>query len=261
MQYKNPGLFFPCVLWWTGSGGKQMEKSRRSFRAVLWIIGILGILALACSEEKPDSRAETDPIQGFTFFDLGANSKYSRSLRNSLGDKLGSDAISQKNTIDLSIHDKGFLEKWFPGLADLNRQLNWPAGQRVEHDTTKLMYRYARMKNTPFIYVELFFSDDTLKPLLFRIVAGPDGDAILETIRKKYGPPKEFQWEQKEGRTQYWEDGDTVFIVSSYKTRWDTPEYLFCIYYVDNLKEMLTAEKARREAEDARIRRAGESAF
>ena len=123
------------------------------------------------------------------------------------------------------------------------------------------MYRHARMKNTPFIYVELFFSDDTLKPLLFRIVAGPDGNAILKTIRKKYGPPKEFQWEQKEGSTQYWEDGDNVFIVSSYKTRWDTPEYLFCIYYVDNLKEMLSAEEALREAKDERIRRAGESAF
>ncbi len=238
-----------------------MEESRRSFPAVLWIIGILSILVLGCSEEKPDSKAEIDPPKGFTFFDLGANSKYSRSLRSRLAEKLGSDAISQKNTIDLSIHDNGFLKKWFPGLADLNRRLNWPAGQRVEHNTTKLIYRHARMKNTPFIYVELFFSDDTLKPLLFRILAGPDGDAILETIHKKYGPPKEFQWKQKEGRTQYWEDGANVFIVSSYKNRLGTPEYLFCIYYVDNLKEMLTAEEARRKAEDARIRRAGESAF
>jgi hypothetical protein len=243
------------------SGGKQMKECSRSFRALLWIIGILSILAFGCSNEKPDSRAKADSPQGFTFFDLGANSKYSRSVRNRLGRKLGSDSISQQNTIDLSIHDNGFLEKWFPGLADLNRQLNWPVGQRVEHNTTKLMYRQARMKNTPFIYVELFFSEDSMKPLLFRIVAGPDGDSILETIRKKYGPPKEFQWEQKEGRTQYWEDGDAVFIVSSYKTRQDTPEYLFCIYYVDNLKEMLTAEEALREAEDARIRKAGESAF
>ncbi len=66
---------FPVRPCWTGSVGKLMEENRRSFRAVLWIIGILGILALGCSEEKPDSRAETDPSQGFTFFDLGANSK------------------------------------------------------------------------------------------------------------------------------------------------------------------------------------------
>ena len=238
-----------------------MEESNRSFQAVLWIIGILGILALSCSDEKPESRTETDPPQGFTFFDLGANSKYSRSVRNRLSEKLGSDAISQKNTIDLSIHYKGFLEKWFSGLADLNRRLNWPAGQRVEHNTTKLMYRNALMKNTPFIYVELFFSDDTMKPLLFRIVAGPDGDPILDTIREKYGPPKEFQWKQKVGTTQFWEDGHNVFITSAYKNRRDTPEYLFCIYYVDNLEEMLTAEEARREADDTRIRKAGESAF
>ena len=238
-----------------------MEKSGRAFRAVMWIIGILGILALGCSEEKPDRRAETEPLQGFTFLGLGANSKYSRSVRAALREKLGSDAFSRNNTIDLSIHENGFLEKWFSGLADLNRQLNWPAGQRIEHNTTKLMYRSAHTKNTPFIYVELFFSDDTLKPLLFRIVAGSDGDAILETIRKKYGPPKEFQWEQKEGRTQYWEDGDNVFIVSSYKTRRNITEYLFCIYYVDNLKELLSAEDARRKAEDARTKGAAKSVF
>ncbi len=238
-----------------------MEANRRSFRVTLWIIGMISILSFGCSNEKPESKVEADSPQGFTFFDLGANSKYSRSVRDRLGKKLGSDSISQKNTIDLSIQDSGFLEKWFPALADLNRKLNWPAGQRVEHDTTKLMYRYARMENTPFIYVELFFSDDTLKPLLFRITAGPDGDAILETIHKKYGPPKEFQGKKKKGRTQYWEDGDNIFIVSSYKNRLGTPEYLFYIIYADNLKEMLTAEEVKRKAEDARVRKAGESAF
>ena len=238
-----------------------MHENRQSFRTVLWIIGILSILALGCSNEQAENRAKTGPIKGFTFFDLGANSRYSRSVRDELDANLGSDAISHENTIDLSIHDQGFLEKWFPALAELNQRLNGSPGQRVEHNTTKLMFRYARAKNTPFIYVELFFSDDTLKPLLFRIEAGPDGNAILETIRKKYGPPKEFQWEQKEGRTQYWEDGDNVFIVSSYKNRRGIPEYLFCIYYVDNLKEMLTEEEARKKAEDAKIRKAGKSAF
>ena len=238
-----------------------MKGNRRSFRAVLWAIGILCILALGCSNGQSDSKTGADSSQGFTFFDLGANSKYSRSVRDRLGKKLGSDSISRKNTIDLSIHDNEFLKKWFPELADLNRQLNRPAGQRVEHNTTKLMYRYARMENTPFIYVELFFSDRTLKPLLFRITAGPDGDAILKAVRKKYGSPKEFQWKQKEGRTQYWEDGDNVFIVSSYKNRLGAREYLFCIYYVDNLKEMLIAEETRRRKEDASIRKAGESAF
>ena len=238
-----------------------VEKKRRSFRASLWVIGILSILVLGCSNEQTENRTKTGPLKGFTFFDLGADSKYSRSVRDELDAKLGSDSISQNNTIDLSIHEQGFLEKWFPALAELNGRLNGSPGQRVEHNTTKLMFRYARAKNTPFLYVELFFSDDTLKPLLFRITAGPDGNAILETIRKKYGHPKEFQWGQKEGRTQYWEDGDNVFIVSSYKNRRGAPEYLFCIYYVDNLKKMLTEEEARKKAEDARIRKAGESAF
>ncbi len=238
-----------------------VEKKRQSFRAVLWLIGIMGILVLGCSEEKADNRPNKEVPNGFTFFDLGADSRYSGSVRDELDSKLGSDAISHNNTIDLSIHEQGFLEKWFPAIAELNQRLNESPGKRVEHNTTKLMFRYARAKNTPFIYVELFFSDDTLKPLLFRIEAGPDANAILETIRKKYGQPKEFEWAQKEGRTQYWKNGDNVFIVSSYKNRRGAPEYLFCIYYVDNLEEMLTAEETRKKAEDARVRKAGKSAF
>ncbi len=238
-----------------------MRDNRRIFQTGLWLTGILAMVALGCSEEKKDAKVNTEPPQGFTFFDLGANSKYSRSVRDRLEKKLGSDAVSQRNTIDLSIHEQGFIEKWFPAIADLNRRLNGSPGRRVEHDTTKLMYRYARAKNTPFLYVELFFYDQTQKPLVFRIEADPDGNAILETIRKKYGTPKKFQWEQKDGQTEYWEDDGNVFIVSSYKNRLGAPEYLFCIYFVDNLKEMLADEETQRKSEDARIRKAGESAF
>ena len=133
--------------------------------------------------------------------------------------------------------------------------------QRVEHDTTKLVYRYARKQNTPFTYVELFFSDDSRKPLLFRITAGPEGAAIVDTILKKYGPPQEFEWGQREGRTLFWEKGRDVFAVSSFRNHLDDLEYLFCIYFVDNLEEMLRVEEARRLAEKGRIRKAGKSAF
>jgi hypothetical protein len=163
--------------------------------------------------------------------------------------------------MDLSINYKGFLEEHFPALSELNQRLNWPPRQRVEHETTKLVYRYARKQNTPFNYVELFFSDDSLKPLFFKITAGPEGGSMVDTILKKYGQPKEFAWGQMEGRTLFWEEGRDVFMVSSFINRWNSREYLICIYFVENLEEMLKSEETRRVAEKERMRKAGRSAF
>jgi hypothetical protein len=239
----------------------HLLKGRFSSLVCIAAILTLASLPLGCSRDESSPQRKPAGTEGFTFFDLGANSKYSHSIRQDLRQKLGSDAISQKNTMDLSVHYQGFLEEHFPALAELNRRLNWPPRQRVEHDTTKLVYRYARKQNTPFTYVELFFSDDSRKPLLFRITAGPGGAAIVDTILKKYGPPQEFEWGQREGRTLFWEKGRDVFAVSSFKSHLDDLEYLFCIYFVENLEEMLRAEEARRLAEEERIRKAGKSAF
>ena len=236
-------------------------KGRFSLMVRIAAILIYACLPLGCSREEPRPQSKPSETQGFTFFDLSAKSQYSHSIRQDLRQKLGSDAISQKNTMDLSIHYRGFLEEHFPALAELNQRLNWPSRQRVEHDTTKLAYRYARNQNTPFTFVELFFSDDTRKPLFFRITAGPEGTAIMDTILKKYGPPQAFEWGQREGRTLFWEEGRDVFVASSFRNRRDDLEYLFCIYFVENLEEMLRAEEARSLAEEERIRRAGKSAF
>ncbi len=45
-------------------------------------------------------------------------------------------------------------------------------------------------------------------PSSSRITAGPEGAAIVEAILKKYGPPQEFEWDQREGRTLFWERGE-----------------------------------------------------
>jgi hypothetical protein len=236
-------------------------KGRFSLLVCITAILISASLPLGCSRDESRPQSKPSGTEGFTFFDLGANSQYSHSIRQDLKQKLGSDAISQKNTMDLSIHYPGFLEEHFPALAELNQRLNWPPRRRVEHDTTKLAYRYARKQNTPFTYVELFFSDDTRKPLFFKITAGPEGAAIVDTILKKYGPPQELEWGQEDGRTRFWEKGRDVFVVSSFRNERDHLEYLLCIYFVDNLEEMLSAEEARRLAEEERIRKAGKSAF
>lgn len=239
----------------------QQLKGRFSLLACIATMLIFASLPPGCSRDEPRPQSKPSETQGFTFFDLSADSQYSHSIRQDLRQKLGSDAISQKNTMDLSIHGPGFLEEHFPALAELNQRLNWPPRRRVEHDTTKLVYRYARKQNTPFTYVELFFSDDTRKPLFFRINAGPEGAAIMDTILKKYGPPREFEWAQGEGRTLFWEEGRDVFVVSSFRNEREELEYLLCIYFMDNLEEMLKAEEARRLAEEERIRKTGKSAF
>jgi hypothetical protein len=239
----------------------EMKQHRPLMLLTKWLVAILVCLNFGCSNEDSKTPPQPKVIRGFAFFDLGANSHYSSAVRRKLGEKLGSDAISRQNVIDLTIYSSVFFKKYFPQLFKLNRQLNFPEGQRIEHNTTKLMYRYARLKETPFINVMLYFSNDTGKPLFFKISAGPGAAAIVETIKEKYGPPEQFEWSDKDGRTIFWKDGKDFFIVSSTKDRLGNPEYLFCIYYVNNLEEMLAMENARKLPEQEKIREAGESAF
>ncbi|MBW2709664.1 MAG: hypothetical protein JRD04_10405 [Deltaproteobacteria bacterium] len=238
-----------------------MNQHRPLMLLTMWLVAILVCLNFGCSNEDSKTPPQPDIIRGFSFFGLGANSHYSSAVRRKLGKKLGSDAISRQNVIDLTIYSNAFFKKHFPPLFNLNRQLNLPEGQRIEHNTTKLMYRYARLKETPFINITLYFSNDTGMPLFFKISAGPGAAAIVETIKEKYGPPEQFEWDDENGRTLFWKDGKDFFIVSSTKDRLGNLEYLFCIYYVNNLEEMLAIEKARKLPEQEKIREAGESAF
>ncbi len=238
-----------------------MDKRKSLMLLTMWLIAILLCMNLGCNNKDSKTPQQPKIIKGFAFFDLGANSRYSNAVRRKLGEKLGSDAISRQNVIDLTIYSDAFFNKHFPQLFKLNRELNLPEGERIEHNTTKLMYRYARLKETPFNDIILYFSNDTGKPLFFKISAGPDAAAIVETIKRKYGPPEQFEWQDKDGQTIFWKDHKDFFIVSSTKDRLGDPEYLFCIYYVNNLEEMLAMEKAGNQAEQEKIREAGESAF
>jgi hypothetical protein len=238
-----------------------MDKRKPLMLLTMWLITILLCLNYGCNNENTKTPPQQEGIKGFAFFDLGADSHYSSAIRRKLGNKLGSHAISRQNVIDLTIYSDSFFKNHFPQLFELNRQLNLPEGERIEHNTTKLMYRYARLKETPFNDVTLYFSNDTGKPLFFKISAGPDAAAIVETIKKKYGSPEQFEWQDKDGQTIFWKDHNDFFIVSSSNDRLGNPEYLFCIYYVNNLVEMLAIEKAKNLREQEKIREVGESAF
>lgn len=241
--------------------GDGMSKHKFLMFLIIWPVAILLFLNYGCNNENSKTPSHSEVIKGFAFFDLSANSHYSSTVRRKLGEKLGSDAISRQNVIDLAIYSNAFFKKHFPQLFELNRQLNLPEGERIEHNTTKLMYRYARLKETPFNDVTLYFSNDTGKPLFFKISAGPDAAAIVETIKKKYGKPEQFEWQDKDGQTIFWKDHKDFFVVSSTKDRLGNPEYLFCIYYVNNLEEMLEMEKTGKLTKQEKIREAGEAAF
>ena len=110
------------------------------------------LIFYACGEKKESAKNQTAevPSDSFTFFDLGRHSTLSKSVRNDLKQRLGRHAIEYRSIIDLDINFYGFLKKYFPSLDALNQSLNFPPGERIEHNTGKLMYRYARKENLPF---------------------------------------------------------------------------------------------------------------
>lgn len=203
------------------------------FAASLW----------ACSSDSSKKTVESDSAEGFTFFEIGSNSLLSDQIIERLKKRLGPEAVERKSTIDLSIHFPNFLKSYFPHLEELNNRLNWPPRERVEHNITKLIYRYASYNKLPFLYVELFFSDYSGKPLFLRIKADKSASEILDSLKSKYGPPSEIKWSEGGGKTLYWQMEKDIFTVSLSNDRLGEPEYLFCIFHVKNLEELVQREK------------------
>ena len=179
---------------------ESRDESAAAHKAALSAILIIILLPilLSCSDSKQQETATTSAAvmpESFTFFDLGINSRLDEKTREELGNELGRDAIERRSILDLEINYKRFLQTYFPQLNELNLDLNFPPRERVEHNTVKLMYRYALKKNVPFDYVELVFSNYTQAPLLFRINFRQDDAGILDTLKSKYGQPRVIIWE------------------------------------------------------------------
>ena len=233
----------------------------RRFGLILALIMLLA-LSGACSGHSDEERtAPKTPPQGFTFFDLDDNTVLTDAVRSRLSRHLGSDSITQKTTLDLNFDGDDLLQTHFPELHRLNKGLNWPPLERVEHDTVRLMYRFARRNNLPFSYVELTFAAEPRTPLLIKIETQADGDAVLKGLIDKYGPPQEIPLAQEDRRVQYWRKKDDIFLVYIHRNRYAEIVYRFVIYYTDNLKQLLADEQARREKREDRRRKAGQTAF
>jgi hypothetical protein len=239
-------------------------KLQNKIRLIYALFSLLSISTLISCGDNRDS-AETVPAtvkpESFTFFELGTNTKLTEDIREDLGKKLGRDAIERRSILDLNTNYAGFIKKYLPKIHELNRMLNFPPGERVEHNTVKLMYRYAQKQNAPFDYVELVFWELTKTPLLFKINFKIDETGIVETLKTKYGPPQVIDWKEENGKSMVWRKNMDVLLVSEVPDQFGRHEYQIVIYFVQNLNQLIEKEKNELEKTEQQREKAGERAF
>ncbi len=240
---------------------KKSQNSAAAFRLAYIILSFL--ILFSCSDEQELAKTSTNSAKSetFTFFDLGTHTQINKQVRKDLRKRLGRDAIENRSIIDLEINFSGFLKKHFPELDNLNQRLNFPPGERVEHKTVKLMYRYAQKQNSPFDYVELVFSDYTKRPMLFKINFQKDEADIVETLKTKYGRPQLIDWSEENGNSMYWQKNMDYLIVSLVPDQFGNHEYQIIIYFTENLNQLIAAEKEEREKKEAQRAKSGKTAF
>jgi len=218
---------------------------------------VIVLFFLSCNPENdgPDADAIPQLPASFSFFDVGVNTPLSRELRNRLGGILGDAAISNQNIMDLSLNlDPDFLESHFPRLDHLNRDLNSPPGERVEHNTTKMTYRYAVKKDLPFSYVELLFSKYSRMPLIIRVLFQKDTLDIRTSLEEKYGSPVEVPWKQENGRSLFWKKNDDFLFYCFVPNQFGVPEYRVTIYFTQRIASLLEMEgKIRKQDRNSTV--------
>ncbi len=229
--------------WCKKQGMKPLSYCCYISYALLFVLVIMGCSACGNGDENSGAAIAPQISPSFSFFDVGVNTPYSRTLRSSLQNVLGDDAISSRNTIDLQINTDGFLAKYFPQLHKLSTSFNDPFGERVEHDTIKLTYRYAVKKDLPFDYVELLFSQYSHMPMIIRVFFEKDRLDVLSSLKAKYGDPGEFPWKQPNGKSLYWEKNGDVLFYSYVPNQFGVPEYQVTIYFTRRLQELLEKEQ------------------
>ena len=234
-----------------------MSGLKRCLRVLALVLSVS--VQLSCG----DKSAEKTPPghNSFTFFGVGAQTVFSDPLREDLEEILGPGGISSRNTINLEVNYSGFLSEHFPALAVINQRLNSTAGIRVEHDTTRLTYRYLRTRETPFDYVELLFSDATGRPLRTTIRSAREGPEIIDILGENYGPPKTLDWGGDINRSLVWEREGDVLIFSVQTNQLDAPVYRIDIYYVDELEALVEREERQRLKRNQQKQKAMDKAF
>lgn len=211
-------------------------------------VAVLAIVILAgCNRQEPAYEGPAgDKAGGFTFLELGTNTPVSADLRDRLKARLGSEAIARRTTINLESHAPGFLTTNFVDLEELNRMLNWPPRERVEHAVTQITYRYVNPNELPFEKVVLLFANPTGLPVLLNVYAGEKGESLEGPLKEKYGSPEEITWQG--ARTLVWTQGRDRLLFIASRDQYDRPRYQITIFYTENLKQLMAIEGTDKKA-------------
>ncbi len=239
----------------------KLQNKITIFCALFSLLSISILTSCSDNRESAETVPATVKSDSFTFFDLGTNTKLSEHIRKDLGKKLGRDAIERRSILDLNTNYAGFIQKYLPKIDELNREINFPPGERVEHNTVKLMYRYTHRENAPFDDVELVFSEYTKTPLLFKMNFQLDETGIVETLKAKYGPPQVIDWMEENGKSMVWRKNMDVLLVSLVPDQFGRHEYQIVIYFVQNLKQLIEIEKNELKMREQQRTKSGKTAF
>lgn len=218
---------------------------------------------VSCGDKQETAPPQPSPehSDSFTFFDIGENTIISGKVREGLNKILGDDAIEPRNIIDLEINYEGFLKEYFEDLDKLNKKLNSPLGERVEHNTVKLMYRYMQNKNNSFEYVELVYSEYTRRPVLIKIHFKKDGLNTIETLKQKYGAPESIKWGGETSKSLYWKKNNDLLILSFVPDQFGRPKCQIIIYFKNALEKLLKDEQKEKEKTRRERSNSGKTAF
>jgi len=212
----------------------------------IWIAaGLLLAVLTGCDSRMPAVGGGKRLPDTFTFFDVDANSTDSESLRRTLGEHLGREAVAGKDSLDLAVFSDISLDSVFPALGDLNGRLNPDPRARTEHAITSLTYRYPQKHYPTFTYARLIFSALHRHPLMITIDANSEAGTIIETLSSKYGPPLLTRPEGLEATLWSWEKKGDWLIVQKRQNKFGTPEYIIAIFYVERIRELLAAEAGK----------------
>ena len=227
------------------------------------IIIMFILLSVSCGdkEETGPPRPAPEHPDSFTFFDIWKSTIISYYVRESLNKTLGDDAIERRNVLDLEINYKGFLKEYFTDLDKLNKKLNSPLGERVEHNTVKLMYRYMQNKTVSFDYVELVYSEYTRRPVLIKIHFKKDGLNTIETLKQKYGAPESINWGGETSKSLYWKKSNDLLILSFVPDQFGKPKCQIIIYFKNALEKLLKDEQEEKEKTRREQTKSGKTAF
>jgi hypothetical protein len=227
---------------------------------LLLALTLLAAVSSSCGDSAAPPPPAPEPA-GFTFFNLGASSVLTDAIRKNLESQLGPYAIETRSIINLEVNYRGFLKEHFPALHQLNRRLNSPAGERVDHSTRKLMFRQTRRQKIPFERVFLVFSGYSQTPLFFSIHMPQEGQETLTALTDKYGPPGEIAWGDNGARTLFWREGADVMLATISTNVFGNPEYHIIIYFGDNLEALIQTEQEEIQQRQEQLQQRGVKAF